>query len=278
MLSIKRKQTLQTFNKSSEDKDSNILESDNLLPAWRPIVGVLYVLLIFIISQLFSSLLLSAYTGIIKGWSLAQSNNWLQHSIVAQFFYVAVAEVFTVLAIYLFLKYYKQNFKVIKLSRPHWRDLVYALSVLPLYFLSYIVLVIIASNIFPGLNINQHQHIGFNNVHGTAQLIYTAISLVILPPIAEEIMVRGLLYTSLRKWGPRFMAVIITSLLFASAHLPEGGASGPLWIAAIDTFTLSLFLIYLREKTNNLWASITLHAIKNGIAFYLLFLSPLLHL
>jgi membrane protease YdiL (CAAX protease family) len=66
-------------------------------------------------------------------------------------------------------------------------------------------------------------------------------------------------------------AVILTSLIFASAHLPEGGAAGLLYIAALDTFILSLVLIYLREKTGGLWASITLHAIKNGIAFVALF-------
>jgi len=53
--------------------------------------------------------------------------------------------------------------------------------------------------------------------------------------------------------------------------LPEGGAAGPLYIAALDTFILSLVLIYLREKTGSLWASITLHAVKNGVAFMALF-------
>jgi membrane protease YdiL (CAAX protease family) len=45
-----------------------------------------------------------------------------------------------------------------------------------------------------------------------------------------------------------------------------------LYIAAIDTFTLSLILVYLREKTGGLWSSMGLHAIKNGIAFVSLFI------
>jgi membrane protease YdiL (CAAX protease family) len=60
--------------------------------------------------------------------------------------------------------------------------------------------------------------------------------------------------------------------LFASAHLDEGGSAGPLYVGAVDTFILSLSLIYLREKTNNLWASMTLHACKNGFAFVALFI------
>jgi hypothetical protein len=84
-------------------------------------------------------------------------------------------------------------------------------------------------------------------------------------------MVRGFLYSSLKKALPVVWAVVLTSGIFAIAHLSGGGATGPLYIAALDTFVLSLVLIYLREKTGGLWASITLHAIKNGIAFMALF-------
>jgi membrane protease YdiL (CAAX protease family) len=70
---------------------------------------------------------------------------------------------------------------------------------------------------------------------------------------------------------PVLSAALLTSAIFAAAHLPEGGSGGPLYIAAIDTFILSLVLIYLRIKTGNLWASITLHALKNGVAFVALF-------
>ena len=45
-----------------------------------------------------------------------------------------------------------------------------------------------------------------------------------------------------------------------------------LWIGALDTFILSLFLVFLREATGNLWAGITLHATKNLVAFITLFI------
>jgi membrane protease YdiL (CAAX protease family) len=43
-------------------------------------------------------------------------------------------------------------------------------------------------------------------------------------------------------------------------------------VAALDTFTLSLVLCYLRQKTDSLWPGIMLHALKNGLAFMSLFL------
>jgi membrane protease YdiL (CAAX protease family) len=85
-------------------------------------------------------------------------------------------------------------------------------------------------------------------------------------------MMRGLLYSSLRKAMPVVTAGVVTSALFAIAHLPEGGSGGPLYIAALDTFVLGLVLVYLRQKTDGLWASMSLHALKNGIAFIALFL------
>jgi membrane protease YdiL (CAAX protease family) len=131
--------------------------------------------------------------------------------------------------------------------------------------------VAILTSLIPSLNINQKQEIGFNSVHGAIPLILTFISLVIIPPLAEEIATRGFLYSGLRKWLPRLVAALAVSILFGAAHLPEGN-SGPLWIGGVDMFTLSLVLVFLREKTGNLWAGITLHALKNGIAFVSLFL------
>ena len=63
---------------------------------------------------------------------------------------------------------------------------------------------------------------------------------------------------------------LVTSVIFGALHTLTG-KDGLLWIAAIDTFALSLVLCYLREKTGNLYASMGVHAIKNGIAFLALF-------
>jgi membrane protease YdiL (CAAX protease family) len=237
---------------------------------WNPWWAVVFVVVVYYVSQLFGGLLVSVYPAL-KHWSNAQATSWLNNSVTAQFVYIILAEAFTVGAIYLFLRRYKLGLGSIGLRRPRWSDPLYGLAAVPAYFLLYFVTVGAVSHFVPGLNVNQQQQIGFTSVHGSTQLIMTFISLVVLPPLAEEIMVRGFLYSSLKKGMPTVAAVVVTSAIFASAHLPEGGAAGPLYIAALDTFVLSLVLIYLREKTGGLWASITLHALKNGIAFVALF-------
>lgn len=239
--------------------------------SWNPWVAVVFVIAVYYVSQIISGLVVSIYP-ILEHWSQAQSNAWLEKSVWAQFFYILIAEALTLGAIYLFLRAQKSSFKSIGFRRPRLSDVGHGLLILPLYFVSYIIVVTIVQKLIPGLNINQAQQLGFTNAAGVGTLILTFISLVILPPIVEETMVRGFLYTSLKKSMPQIGAALVTSAIFASAHLQAGSGAPLLWIAAIDTFVLSLFLIYLREKTGSLWASMTLHALKNGIAFASIFI------
>jgi membrane protease YdiL (CAAX protease family) len=256
-------------SKSREPASKKRLSGQGSVP-WNPWLGVFIVIFVYYAAQILSGILLSVYPGL-KHWSQSQALDWLNNSVGAQFVFIVLAEVFSLTALYYFLKRYKVGFSTIGLKRPRLRDPLYGLLAAPVYFVLYGLTVVIVSHFVPGLNVDQTQEIGFDNVHGMLALTLTFISLVVLPPLTEEIMVRGFLYSSLKKAVPVLHAALLTSVIFAAAHLPEGGSGGPLYIAAIDTFILSLVLIYLREKTGSLWASITLHALKNGVAFVALF-------
>lgn len=236
---------------------------------WNPWWGVGFVLLVFYVAQLAAGALVWLYP-LAKRWPGHQADSWL-NTVNAQFAFVLLAETLTIGSIYWFLHGRKLGLAAIGLKKPRWQDAGYAIVAVPAYYLLYVLTVGLVSSLDKGLNINQQQQLGFSNVQGGTALVLTFISLVVLPPLAEEIMVRGFLYSSLKKAFRMRWAVILTSALFAAAHLPEGGSGGPLYIAALDTFVLSLVLIYLREKTGSLWASIGLHSIKNGIAFVALF-------
>lgn len=266
----------QTGQSGGEPADSPVQAGEraagSAAPAinWNPWIGVVFVVLAYYFSQIISSLIVSIYP-LLKHWSGDQATDWLQNSIYGQFFFVLLAESIILGGLYLFLRRYRRSFQTIGLKKPRWADPLYGLAAMPVYYIVYLIVVGLAGHYITGLNIDQQQDIGFNDVNGGLEMVLAFISLVVLPPLAEEIMVRGFLYSSLKKITKLIPAAIITSLIFAAAHLPEGGAAGPLYIAAIDTFVLSLFLIYLREKTGSLWASITLHALKNGVAFVALF-------
>lgn len=242
------------------------------IPKWiLPILVILTVAIIYIIAQYFSSIVLSLYA-LIRGWNTVYANNWLSNSVAGQFFYILLFESATIGLLYLLLKRYRRSFKDLGLKKPRWRDGAYGALGYPAYLILYVVLFTIISHIYTSIQVNQTQQIGFNSVHGDFNLALTFISLVILPPITEELLFRGFLFEGLKKSMHWIYAGILTSVIFASAHLPEGGSSGLFWIGAIDVFSLSLVLVYLKQKTKSLWPGIFLHALKNLVAFVSLFI------
>lgn len=242
------------------------IDSSNPKNRLNPWLSVVIGLAALFGSQIIAGLILSIYP-MIRHWTASESSDWLSNSIIVQFIYVLMAESIAVAMVYFFLKSRKIKLQVIGLRKVNWTDPVFGLMGLPAYFVIYYVALDVITRLAPSLNTSEKQQLGFNNVHGTGNIALTFISLVILPPIAEEIIFRGLIYTSLRKKMSLWVAAILTSLLFALGHLAEGGSAGPLYIAGIDTFCLSLVLVYLREKTGGIYASMTLHGLKNLIAF-----------
>lgn len=238
---------------------------------WNPIVALLLVVFLLLILPYIVGTLLSLYP-LLRHWSEAQTLHWFEQSVTAQALFYVLAAILTVGSVHFFLKLHHRTLRDIGLRRPRWRDLGYGLLAVPVYYVFIFASLIVVGGLFPGLNINQKQEIGFEQVQGTLNLILVFISLVLIPAFMEEILMRGFVYSSLRKIMSVIWAALVTSLIFATAHLHEGGDAGPLYVAALDTFVLSLVLVYLREKTGGLWASMTLHAVKNSVAFVALFL------
>lgn len=237
-----------------------------------PLTTVLAVIGIFLVSQ-FAALFVVGIYPALKNWSEQQYIDWITGSNYAQFatmFLVAVFAVSTTLYLIRRAGVTKARIGLVNL-RP--RDFLYAVVAYGLYFASYLVVIIAASQLLPGLDTNQEQQIGFEQVRTSLELLMAFVSLVILPPIWEEIVFRGFLFSSLRaKYRFRYAAVL-TSLLFAVIHLQFGSDAPLLWVAAIDTFILSMFLCVIREKSASLWPAILLHGFKNLVAFSILFLS-----
>jgi membrane protease YdiL (CAAX protease family) len=238
---------------------------------WKPWVGIAFALIAFFGAQYVAGFIISIYP-LLRGWSAYHAQTWLDSSLAAKLAYLLAVTALLFAALNTLLRRYKSSFTAIGLRRPKWTDPLFSLAAFPAYVLFFIAAATVIKSVAPGLDINQAQNVGFNGTYNGLQLVFIAIGLVVLPPLTEEIFFRGLLYGSLKKAVAIVPAAIITSLLFAAGHLAESAGSGPLYIAAIDTFVLSLVLVYLREKTGGLWASIGLHAIKNGVAFASLFL------
>ncbi len=238
---------------------------------WSSLTGLVYSVAVFFGSQLVVGFVLSAVVIALGGDHQATIDR-LNSSVTVEFLSILAVESITVLGIVAFLRRRKTGLNFIGLDRPKLTYIAYALAAFGAYLPIYIVVLTLAHNLFPQINVDQHQQLAFGSSTSGFGLVLVFISLVVLPPIAEEILCRGFLYTSLKKNLPKVVAALGTSVLFATAHLQFGSGRPLLWVAAIDTFVLSMVLVYVREKTGSLWPGILLHAIKNAIAFASLFI------
>ncbi len=237
---------------------------------WSPIESIGVTLFIYFIAQIVGSILASIFP-MLFGWNQDKIYDWLGNDAIGQFLLMFLISAISLSLLFLFLRRRQAPIKVIGLNRkPMLKDIGYALLALVGYFIAYIAIANLVKLAIPAINLEQEQQLGFDNV-SNLQLPLVFISLVILPPIVEEILTRGFLYTGLKKGLPHIPAMVITSSIFAIAHLQAGSGAPLLWVAAIDTFVLSMFLIVLRDKTDSLWSPMLLHGLKNFIAFLSIF-------
>ncbi|MDR2523926.1 MAG: CPBP family intramembrane metalloprotease [Candidatus Nomurabacteria bacterium] len=149
--------------------------------------------------------------------------------------------------------------------RIKWRDLGLALWLTLGYYLILIVVMLVLMVFLPGI-MSEEQAVGFSKIGNAPwQLVLIFLAVAVVAPLAEELLMRGLLFGRLRARLPFLAAALLVSLLFALAH-------GQLNVA-VDTFILSMMMCYAREKTGALYAPIIIHVAKNSVAFCILFLS-----
>ena len=126
-------------------------------------------------------------------------------------------------------------------------------------------------SLFPWFDAEQAQDVGFSTFVVGFDRIVAFLTLVVVAPIAEEIIFRGWLYGKLREKLSQqvsdkisvAISVFLVSLLFGIVHLQ--------WNVGVNVFAMSIVLCALREITGTIYAGILMHMLKNGVAFYLLY-------
>jgi len=167
------------------------------------------------------------------------------------------------------IKKHKTSREELGLARlPSWMDIIITPAGLIIYLLLSSALSLALAKFFPGIDLQQAQNVGFSEMSQKYEYILAFITLVIVAPVAEEILFRGYLFGKLKKYNiPIWLAMVVTSALFGAIHGQ--------WDLAIDTFALSMVMCSLRQITGSLWPPILLHMTKNGIAYYILFINPI---
>jgi membrane protease YdiL (CAAX protease family) len=97
-------------------------------------------------------------------------------------------------------------------------------------------------------------------------LVIQGFVTLVIAPVAEEILFRGILYTTIKQRGYPFAALWVTSFLFALIHFY------PVGFLALIFLAVALVLLY--ERTQNLLAPILLHMFFNAVNFAIIVTHP----
>ena len=153
---------------------------------------------------------------------------------------------------------------------PTWTDI----GLAPVGFFVSLILaagLVALFNLFPWFDAEQAQDVGFNTYIVGFDRLVAFVTLVVIAPIAEELIFRGWLYGKLRNilsekvsdLASMIISIFLVSLLFGIIHLQ--------WNVGVNVFALSVVLCGLREITGTIYSGILVHMLKNGVAFYLLY-------
>ena len=91
-------------------------------------------------------------------------------------------------------------------------------------------------------------------------LVIALISTVIVAPITEELVFRGLIFTRLHQGMPQVLALLITCIVFGLLH------GQPIWMAYAFLLGLLLNWVYIRYRS--LLANMVLHVTFNLVGFW----------
>lgn len=170
------------------------------------------------------------------------------------------------------VKIFKKSDKIEMISRerlglkglPTWTDI-------GLSPIGYIASIAIAAgltmlfNLMPWFNANETQELGYSHYMLGMERGIAFVALAVIAPIAEEIIFRGWLYGKLRISVPKWIAILVTSLVFGLIHMQ--------WNVGITVFAMSVVCCILREITGTIYAGILVHMINNGVAFFLVYIA-----
>lgn len=247
------------------------MSNDSSKPRLTPLSAISVTLLAYFGSQLLAGIFvgliaLAAYKDISKvEAAFAGHAGW-------QFATITFVGVSSLYILWQFMKWRGITWAHLGLERkPKISDAGYAVIFFAIYAVVAILVLGLVDELIPNIDTDQKQILGFDSVTGPLALSMVFVSLVLIPSVVEEIMIRGFLYSGLRTKLTKIVSALVASAIFGLAHLQIGSGAPPLWVVAIDTFVLSLILIALRERTGSLWAGMFVHATKNSLAFTYLF-------
>jgi membrane protease YdiL (CAAX protease family) len=125
---------------------------------------------------------------------------------------------------------------------------------------AFAVTVVVANLIFGSIAPTPRAQEVFRYGDGVLAVALMALLVLIAAPLTEEVFFRGFLLQGLARRLPFWPAAVITSAIFALAHV--------WWQLYLPIFVLGLVFSWLFWRTGSLWAPIAAHATINATSLF----------
>lgn len=89
-------------------------------------------------------------------------------------------------------------------------------------------------------------------------IFFSTLTAVVLAPIMEEVIHRGVIYQAMRARLGRWPAILLSAAVFAILHFYS-------WWGILDIFVIGILFAWIYDRTRSLWPGIILHALGNGL-------------
>lgn len=209
-------------------------EAQNYSVPWSAVDGWIGVLLLILINVGFLLLINRE-----SGAQLAQSA------------LVIFAELAYILPVVLILTWKRVSWKHIGFGKFDWSTMGIGCGML----LGGYGIILVHNLIITALGVDTQGQAIFDIFNSLDSPVWLILAAVIVAPLVEEIFFRGFLFQGFRKKYGWVSAMLLSSAIFAAAHLDLA--------SLIPTFVLGIVLTYVYHRSNSVWPGIILHFLIN---------------
>ena len=167
-----------------------------------------------------------------------------------------------------FKRRYDQGVNVLGLekkdwARKTWKGILIYIAFIPIMILLTALGLFLCKSL--GIEPKPHEVVEiFMAEKSVLYIVYMSIVAVVIAPIFEEILFRGILYQFLRRKGNVVLAIVISSTIFSLLHCNSA--------QLLPILGLGMLFCFIFEVTGSLVASIVVHMINNGVFLGLFFI------
>lgn len=231
--------------------------------------AILYVLALFLIQIVvsFGYLIVSALIYGFSHYEMFQADAAAAGRIFVYEFFknppngsmLLISNVIALLLIWLFFLIRRRKFtQEVELVKTRWTNLaaavVYGFGMC--FSISFVTGILV--EILPISQATIDAHLAASALTESDYTLTGILSTVVIAPIAEEVFLRGLAYTRLRRAMPPILAAVLSSLAFGLLH------GDIIWF--MSAFGGGLAMAWIFQRTGSLWAPILVHMTNNALA------------